>query len=151
MSDENMSKSITRTWHRGRTTTFIRRSSQPLLTIRILLIGATLLLPLSGTIAGCAPEGELREGEMNFLSYPSGAIAPTGLRSIKKGMGQDEVLRTLQPMYLIQHAADAQPGIPLVDYFTYIDGEQEKYVEIFYERESVLDVRFGYTTPFVME
>ena len=88
---------------------------------------------------------------MNFFSYPSGAIAPTGLSSIKKGMSQDEVLRTLQPMYLIQHAADAQPGMPLVDYFTYIDSEQEKYVEIFYERDSVLDVRFGYTTPFVME
>lgn len=117
---------------------------------QVLLIGTLLSIASFTMIAGCTVVDDPGKDEMNFLSFPKGSIPPEGVSRITKGMQQTEVLEILEPLYAVQHAADAKPGSPLVDYFTYREGGQVKYVEIFYERDRVLDIRFGFTSLFVM-
>ena len=82
---------------------------------------------------------------------PDGAIAPEGLSAIKKGMTQEEVLQILNPLYVVKHAAQADSSFPIGDFFTYREGGETKYGEIYYAGPRVSYVRFGYSKTFVIE
>ena len=112
--------------------------------------GLFLILACCGLLA-CTQVDQAGGETMIFFESPEGATAPEGVSAIEKGMSQDEVLRILTPLYAVQHAADAEPSSPIVDYFTYNEGGKTKYVEIFYDGEKVYGVRFGYTDTLVIE
>lgn len=108
------------------------------------------IVACSGLLA-CTPVEQASPEPTTILESPAGAIPPKGISGIEKGMSQDEVLRILTPLYAVQHAADAEPSSPIVDYFTYVEGGKTKYVEIFYDGNTVHSVRFGYTDHLVIE
>lgn len=80
-----------------------------------------------------------------YVLHADGAVAPKGLSTIRGGMTQEEVLEILGPLYQIKHAADAWLGNPLVDYFTYFEGDGIKYGEVHYLADRVEGIRFGYS------
>lgn len=67
-------------------------------------------------------------------------------------MPQSEVLGILRPIYDVIHAADAEPTLPIADFFPYSEDGVTKYIEISYDDSGRVDwIRFGYQKTFVLE
>lgn len=110
---------------------------------------AAVVLVLALSLAGCmtARDADLPPPRIDAAE---GAVAPAGLADIRKGMTQREVLRILRPFHQVMHAADANPDMPIMDVFAYVEDGQTKYGEILYDGDRVVDVRYGYTEYFVL-
>ena len=129
----------------------LRLDSRNLGRMKTAMIIAAISIPVCSGIIGCTPVGQARGETMLEVISPDGAIAPEGLSAIKKGMTQEEVLQILNPLYAVEHAAQADRSDPIGDFFTYKDGGETKYGDVYYVGPLVLAIRFGYSKTFVIE
>ena len=103
-------------------------------------------------LLACTPASQVRSEALDYIVSPDGAVAPPGVSQLKRGMSQEAVLSILTPLYSVTHAADAEPGSPIADFFAYSEDGETKYIEVSYDDGGNLDwLRFGYSKTYVLE
>lgn len=66
-------------------------------------------------------------------------------------MSQAEVLGILGTTYAVIHAADAEPSLPIADFFPYTEDGDTKYLEVSYGADGRVDwIRYGYEETYVL-
>lgn len=121
------------------------------LMVILVLLPMIVLLACSETPEADSEELSVQMDEMGVKNghyfFAPDAIMPAGIELIKPGMTGDEVLRILNPRYRHIDLDFRPPEEPGVDYFTYADGGQTKYIEVNYSPVVVVYVRYGFPKP----
>ncbi len=103
-------------------------------------------------LAGCKTQPNEAASFPEYVISPKDAVPPDGLDRIRKGMSQEEVLTILGALYPVIHAADAEPSLPIADFFPYREGGFTKYIEISYRDDGRVDwIRYGFEKTYVLQ
>jgi hypothetical protein len=107
---------------------------------------------LTAGLSACqqVPQEQATQGQKveqvheGIFYFPKGAVMPAGLSEITGETTQEEVRNILEPRYKRLQLPELDDLPPLTDGFFYKDGQETKYIDIWYRGGKVEIVLYGY-------
>lgn len=89
-------------------------------------------------------EKKVEQVHEGIFYFPKGAVMPAGLNEITGETTQEEVRNILEPSYQRLQTPELDHLPPITDGFFYKDGQETKYIDIWYHGGKVDIVLYGY-------